>query len=82
MATKGKKRRQLPAEEKLKILEEARQPNTTVAEVLASSPVGRGDVLPVGARGEGRSPRHVRQGTYRAARAYVNALSLELVARF
>lgn len=34
MATKGKKRRQLPAEEKLKILEEARQPNTTVAEVL------------------------------------------------
>ena len=34
MTAKGKKRRQLSAEEKLKILEEARQPNTAVAEVL------------------------------------------------
>jgi transposase-like protein len=34
MTAKGKKRRQLPAAEKLKMLEEARQPKTTVAEVL------------------------------------------------
>ena len=34
MTAKGKKRRQLTAEQKLKILEEARQPNTAVAEVL------------------------------------------------
>jgi transposase-like protein len=34
MTAKGKKRRHLPAEAKLKILEEARQPKTTVAEVL------------------------------------------------
>jgi Transposase len=30
----GQEARQLPVEEKLKILKEARQPNTTVAEVL------------------------------------------------
>lgn len=34
MTTKGKTRRQRTAAEKLKILEEAREPNTTVAEVL------------------------------------------------
>src|SRR3954470_2694903 len=34
MTTKGRTRRQRTAAEKLKILEEARQPNTTVAEVL------------------------------------------------
>ncbi len=34
MSAKGKGRRRLSADEKLKILEEARQPNTTVAEVL------------------------------------------------
>lgn len=34
MSGKKKTRRQLSAEEKLKILEEARQPQTTVAEVL------------------------------------------------
>lgn len=34
MTAKGKQRRHLPADEKLKILEEARQPRTTVAEVL------------------------------------------------
>ena len=34
MTAKGKPRRQLTAEAKVKILEEARQPNTTVAEVL------------------------------------------------
>jgi transposase len=33
-ATNGKARRRLAAAEKLKILEEARQPKTTVAEVL------------------------------------------------
>lgn len=34
MSTKKRTRRHLSAEEKLKILEEARQPQTTVAEVL------------------------------------------------
>lgn len=34
MSKNGKARRRLSAEAKLKILEEARQPNTTVAEVL------------------------------------------------
>jgi len=34
MSKNGKARRRLSADEKLKILEEARQPNTTVAEVL------------------------------------------------
>ena len=34
MSKNGKVRRRLSAETKLKILEEARQPNTTVAEVL------------------------------------------------
>jgi transposase-like protein len=34
MSKNGKTRRHLSAEAKLKILEEARQPNTTVAEVL------------------------------------------------
>jgi transposase len=34
MARNGKTRRRLSAEEKLRILEEARAPNTTVAEVL------------------------------------------------
>lgn len=34
MSTNGKARRRLSAEEKLRILEEARQPQTTVAEVL------------------------------------------------
>ena len=34
MTAKSKKRRERTAEEKLQILEEARQPNTTVAEVL------------------------------------------------
>lgn len=34
MSRNGKARRRLSAEAKLKILEEARQPNTTVAEVL------------------------------------------------
>jgi len=34
MSKLGKARRRLSAEAKLKILEEARQPNTTVAEVL------------------------------------------------
>ena len=34
MARNGKARRRLSAEEKLRILEEARAPNTTVAEVL------------------------------------------------
>jgi transposase len=34
MSAKGQKRRQWTAEEKFKILEEGRQPNTTVAEVL------------------------------------------------
>lgn len=34
MSKTGKARRRLSAEDKLKVLEEARQPNTTVAEVL------------------------------------------------
>ena len=34
MSRNGKARRRLSAEEKLKVLEEARQPQTTVAEVL------------------------------------------------
>lgn len=34
MSGKGKARRRMTAEEKLRILEEARAPNTTVAEVL------------------------------------------------
>lgn len=34
MTTTGKTRRRLSADEELTILEEARQPNTTVAEVL------------------------------------------------
>lgn len=34
MSGSGKRRRRLSAEEKLRILEEARQPQTTVAEVL------------------------------------------------
>ena len=34
MSGKGKARRRMSAEEKLRILEEARAPNTTVAEVL------------------------------------------------
>jgi len=34
MSSTGKRRRRLSAEEKLRILEEARQPETTVAEVL------------------------------------------------
>ena len=57
MSKTGKTLRRLSAEEKLRILEEARQPETTVAEVLRRHPARRDLVLSVGEGGESSDAR-------------------------